>query len=270
MPTETNFDKLTDGNFHEWKIYMEALLTRKNLLDYVDGTERHPGGTEGSKKVKEFYRKQSEARAEIILRVTPSQLAHCRNMDPMIIWNDLITIHSSRGCSTIIALHRRFQRLHLENSETMSAYVARVRHIAFLLEEADVNVTDDDIILAITSGLPHSYDSFLISLDATSDIDYMLPHVIARLVNEYQRQHGQHQPASDPANVAMAATQHHDLANITCFGCGKKGHYQTNCPTHPSTSTPAPTTTDKSSKGDQASLANSEEAHFESEADLSW
>ena len=109
MPTKTNFDKLTDGNFHEWKIYMEALLTRKNFLDYVDGTERHPRGTEGSKKVKEFYRKQSEARAEIILCVTPSQLAHCRNMDPMIIWNDLIMIHSSRGCSTIIALCRRFQ-----------------------------------------------------------------------------------------------------------------------------------------------------------------
>ena len=37
--------------------YMEALLTRKNLLDYVDGIERHPGGTEGLKKVKEFYQK---------------------------------------------------------------------------------------------------------------------------------------------------------------------------------------------------------------------
>ena len=124
MPTKTNFDKLTDGNFHEWKIYMEALLMRKNLLDYVDGTERHPRGTEGSKKVKEFYRKQLEARAKIILRVTPSQLTHCQNMDPMIIWNDLITIHSSRGRSTIIALRRRFQQLRLENSKTMSAYVA--------------------------------------------------------------------------------------------------------------------------------------------------
>jgi hypothetical protein len=83
MLAETNFDKLTDGNYYEWRIYTEALLTRKGLLDYVDGTERHPGGTEGSKKVKDFYRKQSEARAEIILRVMPSQLSHCRNPDPM-------------------------------------------------------------------------------------------------------------------------------------------------------------------------------------------
>lgn len=272
MPNETsNFDKLTDGNFHEWKIYMEAMLTRKDLLDYVDGSKRHPGGTEGSKKVNDFYRKQSEARAKIILRVSPSQLAHCRDPDPMIIWNNLITIHSSRGCSTTIALRRHFHRLRLEQFENMSTYVARVRHIAFLLEEADVTVTDDDIILAITSGLPHSYDSFLISLDATSDDNYTLPHVIARLVNEYQRQHGHKshdQSTTDPTNVAMAAaTQRRDLAHITCFGCGKKGHYQANCPDRPSASTPPTATTDKSSKSDQAALA--EEVSSQSDV-LSW
>ncbi|KAF8805243.1 hypothetical protein BYT27DRAFT_7213193 [Phlegmacium glaucopus] len=120
----------------------------------------------------------------------------------------------------------------------MSAYVARVRHTAFLLEEADVKVSDDDIILAITSGLPHSYDPFLISLDATSDLDYTLPLVIARLVNEYQRQHFSHhhtrqQPTtSDQIDEAMAVTSStpHQLMHITCFKCGKKGHYHANCP----------------------------------------
>jgi len=52
MPTETNFDKLTDGNFHEWKIYMEALLTRKDLLDYVNGTKRHPRGLKAQRRLK--------------------------------------------------------------------------------------------------------------------------------------------------------------------------------------------------------------------------
>jgi hypothetical protein len=248
MPAETNFDKLTDGNFHEWKIYMEALLTRKDLLDYVDGTKRHPGGLEGSKKVRDFYRKQAEARSEIILRVMPSELAHCRDPDPMLIWNTLINIHSSHGRSTIIALRRRFQRLRLGHSETMSAYIARIRHLAFLLEEAGVTISDDDIILAVTSGLPHSYDSFLISLDATHDSDYTLPYVIARSINEYQRQiqyyHHTRQPqkTTDTTDEAMAVTTgnsapRRDLAHITCFTCGNKGHYQANCPTR----TPAPT-----------------------------
>ena len=257
MPAETNFDKLTDGNFHEWKIYMQALLTRKDLLDYVDGTQRHPGGTESSKKVRDFYRKQSEARAEIILRVTPSQLAHCRDPDPMTIWNNLITIHSSRGRSTVIALRRRFHRLCLEISKTMPAYIARVRHLAFLLEEADVTVTDDDIILAITSGLPRSYDSFLISLDATPDDDYTLAYVITHIVNEHQRQQPHHQSTTDPTNVALAAIPRRDLAHITCFKCGKKGHYPTNCPDNSTTSAPSTAcVTDKFESSNQAKLAD--------------
>jgi hypothetical protein len=149
----------------------------------------------------------------------------------------------------------------------MSAYIARVRHIAFLLEEADVTVTDDDIILAITSGLPQSYDSFLISLDATPNDDYTLSYVIARLVNEYQRQHAHHhhQPTTDLTDAALAAAPRRDLAHITCFKCGKKGHYQSNCPTNSSTPTPSTTATDKSSKSEQATLAENSD-----EVDVSW
>ncbi|PPQ90141.1 hypothetical protein CVT25_012310 [Psilocybe cyanescens] len=235
MPSETTFDKLPDGNYFEWKIYMEALLTRKGLLDYVDGTAEHPGGTEQTKKVKDFMRKQSETRAELILRVTPSQLTHCHNPDPYVIWKTLSDIYASRGHSTIISLHCRFHHLRLDRGEVMSAYVACVHHIAFLLEEAGVKVTEDNIILAITSGLPHSYDSFLISLDATPDSEYTLTYVITRIMNEYQCQHQypphQAQASEDPQNEAMAVTgaPSHGIAHITCFSCGKKGHYQSNC-----------------------------------------
>ena len=77
MPTEPKFDNLTEGNYMEWKIYMEALLVRKNLLSVINGTERHPRGKEGMKSIKDFYRKQAEACAEITLHVTPSQLIYC-------------------------------------------------------------------------------------------------------------------------------------------------------------------------------------------------
>ena len=212
-----------------------------------------PRGILGGLKVwrkSDFYHKQSETHAEIILCVTPSQLAHCHDPDLMTIWNNLITIHSSCGCSTIIALCCCFHHPSLEHTETMSTYVAWVWHVAFLLEEADVTVTDDDIILAITSGLPQLYNSFLISLDATPDNDYMLAYVIACLVNEYQHQHvHHHQSSTNSTDAALAASTPHDLSCIMCFNCRKKGHYQINCPVHSTTqSTPATTVTDKSLK----------------------
>jgi len=249
MPDVTRFDKLTDGNYFEWKIYMEALLTKKGLLGIVKGTDGHPGGNATAKRLRDFARKQQEARAEIVLNVTPAQLAYCRDTDPKVIWDNLITVHTSRGRSTTIALRRRFHRLRFDRSETMPAYIARVRHVAFLLQEADVTVSDDDLILAITSGLPHSYDSFLISLDAAPDREFTLSNVTARLVNEYQRQHmytvSPHlsSPAQtvDEALAVTSVTLGTRLARITCFKCGEKGHYQSNCPTHVAAS-PAPKT----------------------------
>src|SRR6266576_3566070 len=119
MPAESKFDNLTNGNYIEWKIYMEALLVRKNLLEVVNGTERHPGGNEGTKKVKDFYRKQAEAHAEITLRVSPSQLIYCQDTGPYQIWMTLANAHQSCGRSTVLALRRRFHRLHLEKTKTM-------------------------------------------------------------------------------------------------------------------------------------------------------
>jgi gag-polypeptide of LTR copia-type len=251
---------------------MEALLTRKQLLDVVNGTTRHPGGNEGSQRVRTFYRKQAEARSEIILHVSPSQLAHCRDPDPMNIWNTLSTIHASRSCSTIIALRRRFHRLRLDRSETMSTYIARVRHLAFLLEEANVPTSDDDLILGITSGLPHSYDSFLISLDATPDSEFTLDNVIARLVNEYQHQHmypPRHTPNNpDPTDEAMTVSSYTPrrtgLAHITCFFCGAKGHYQLNCPNR-NTATPSPTSTSTKLSKETAHAAFAKMDDYDSE-----
>ena len=122
----------------------------------------------------------------------------------------------------------------------MTAYVSHICYAAFLLEDTGVNISEDDIILAITARLPHSYNQFLVSLDTLSDSDYTLNVVITRLNNEYQRQHMYSRPPSEPSTdtlrpqagnealSAMAPTTR--IGHITCFTCGYKGHYQINCP----------------------------------------
>ena len=122
----------------------------------------------------------------------------------------------------------------------MTAYIAHIRYAAFLLEEAKVKVSNDDVILAIMAGLPHSYDHFLVSLDTLTDLEYTLNAIIMRLNNEYQRQHmylstptPHALPSPENANSeALAVTPMPRLAHITCFTCGNKGHYQANCPSH--------------------------------------
>ena len=62
-----SFEKLGEENYPVWKVYMEAMLVRKSLMDIVDGTKVMLMGSPGSKAVITFKRAQAEARTKIIL-----------------------------------------------------------------------------------------------------------------------------------------------------------------------------------------------------------
>ena len=222
------FALLNESNYHEWAFFMEAVLVRKDLLGIVDGSVTQPVGSPNSKAVKAFLHKQKLARAEIILRISPSQLPHVRDPDPKVIWENLHALHQSRGFASRLSLRRCFITMKKGDTQSIQSWVADVRRVAFQLSEIDVTVPDEDVILVLTAGLPSSYESFIISLDAVSPSSLTLDFVVSRLLNEEARQGI---PATNSSSSAMVATRTKTpLAQITCFKCGKKGHYQSNCP----------------------------------------
>jgi hypothetical protein len=228
MPSENAFPKLDGNNYYEWRMLMEAVLIRKGLMEYVDGTRAVPLGSPNSKVVKDFLKKQAEARAEIVLQVETPQLSHVRDRDPRIIWTTLQTVH--RGFATRLTLRRKFIMLKKTDDMTMQAWIAHVRRVAFQLQEMiDVSVSDEDIILVLTIGLPPSYNNFIVTLDSTPYDDLTLDYVISRLMNEEARQsHATDSNASalhDAALVSHVQRHRVPLKNITCFHCGEKGHY---------------------------------------------
>ena len=222
-----SFEKLGEENYPVWKVYMEAMLVRKSLMDIVDGTKVMPMGSPGSKAVIAFRRAQAEARAEIILCLEPSQLPHARSADLKVIWDELDAVHRSRGFTTRLALRRKFLFLTKKTDQPMQSWIAEVRDAAHLLN-ADAEASEEDIILVLTQGLTSKFDNFVVTLDATAASDLTLDYVIARLLNEEAHQGVIRQSAADSA-LAATSTRH-NLQNITCFLCQKKGHYQSHCP----------------------------------------
>lgn len=222
------FASLDETNYHEWAFFMEAVLIRKDLFEVVDGSVTQPLGSPNSKAVKAFLHKQKLARAEIILRISPSQLPHVRDPDPKVIWDNLRALHQSRGFASRLSLRRRFITMKKTDTQSIQSWVADVRRTAFQLSEIAVTVPDEDIILVLTAGLPPSYESFIISLDAVSPDSLTLDSVVSRLLNEEARQTIS---TIDSSTSALAATRFKTpIAQITCFKCQKKGHYQTHCP----------------------------------------
>jgi hypothetical protein len=185
-------------------------------------------GSDNSAPVKNFTRKQAEARAELVLAVESSQVPHLRNSDPAKIWEDLKNIHEARGFASRLALHRKFLWLSKDEDQPMQNWIATVRHTAFRLTQIGVEVPDEDFILVLTQGLPAAYETFVVSLDATDPSLLTSEHVISRLLNEEVRQSAH--DSNKQKDAAFHANLKRPLDQITCYKCHKKGHYQSKCP----------------------------------------
>jgi hypothetical protein len=245
------FEPLDDGgNYPEWSIRMEAELTRRGLLEVVvfENAEGDPAEVAKAKEAwmkKRTAKRMAEAQAEIILRVKDSQLAHVRDHDPMAIWEKLAQIHIAHGFATRLALRRKFLRLVKDRVEPMSAWIGRVKALAFKLEDVGVVVTDEDRILALTNGLDSSYESFVISLDATSAEQLNLEYVVDRLLNEEVRQSNKEvvqervmqERVSLGEGSALTVTGQgpggrppsRNMDGPTCWRCGESGHIRAFC-----------------------------------------
>ena len=103
-----------------------------------------------SRAVKAWRKKNAEAQAEIVLHVEVSQLAHVRDENSEDIWNNLETMHRSRGLASRLALRRRFLTMRKRGDQPMANWIAEVCGTAFQLREIGVTVDDEDLILVLT------------------------------------------------------------------------------------------------------------------------
>jgi gag-polypeptide of LTR copia-type/Zinc knuckle len=201
-------------------------------VDIVSGAETRPSSSENTKAVRAFIKKQQLACAKIILSIEMSQLPHTRYDDPTEIWESLEQVHHAHGFATRLALHRRSLYMHKKDDQTMNSWISDIKNAAFQLEAAGVAVIDEDMILALTEGLPGEFTTLIITLDNILTAELTLVNIITHLLNEEVPQ---------VAESAAKNARHHALAiakkkplrpieEIMCYNCNGKGHYQVDCP----------------------------------------
>jgi hypothetical protein len=253
--SSARFQRLNNTNYAEWSLRMEAILVRAGLWGMIhpevthtkeDGTDKDASTItlelEATLKACTVT-KMNEARAEIILHLEDGQLSHClRSNDPHVVWLVLESVHRAAGFVTSLALRRKFLTLKKTSSETMQAWIGQIQALGFRLEQAGISVSDQDKILALTMGLPSSYDAIIINFDSTPSDQLTLSHVISRLLNEEVRQ-----TSGQPSNINDTSEETRDEAmavtgcggrragggtpsDVVCIFCDKKGHYKSDCP----------------------------------------
>jgi len=153
--------------------------------------EKPEGDTSAAKKaITKHEMKLRQARAKMIKRVTASQLLHMKDPDPRKVWTELRCVHRARGFGSKMTMQCRGINVKMklndlqEAAETMASWIGRMKGMRFELAAIGVEISDEDVMLVLTNGLPGTYDHFVIALDATCPEDLTLKNVIVRLANE--------------------------------------------------------------------------------------
>ena len=195
---------------------MEAFLTTKDLWDIVDGMELRPARSDNTKAVKSWQKKRRLAQVEIILCVEPSQLPHTCFDNPKDIWDNLEMVHWSCGFTMCLSLKPHFLSMQKDKVQPMHAWIAAMQNVVHELADASTEVSEDNIIIILTLGLPPSYENFVIMLDTPPDNQFTLDLVITHLLNEES-----HQKMVDMDNMCndniLYAKGKDGKRNISCY-----------------------------------------------------
>jgi hypothetical protein len=189
-----------------------------------------------------------------------SQLPHTSSDNPEELWDALKAIHTTQGVASCLTLQRTFWKLTKQPNQSMKSFIADARQLKHQLGDIGVIVSDEQMILVLTGGLPPSYDHLVVSLDATPEDDLTVEYVINCLLNEETHQENP-SAVKKRENVAFSAIPakrgKRPVSEITCYCCNEKGHYIASCPKNPASANYKPeanTAYSSSATGDEDTI----------------
>lgn len=232
------YEPLDTGKYETWAVYVEADLRAKNLFDGIievsadttdkDGNPIPQSDIDAAIEKKRNARSASDmalARSAIILRVAPSQLAHCADPDPLNIWLDLQAVHRPSGFAAALSHRRKLHGMKKASSQQMADWISSVKSQAFTMTNTGITVAPEDIIMTLVDGLPTSFSMTVQSIGNLPQDQLTIDRVCSMLLAaEITSKPGPTPILSTTNNVALAVD-----GEITCHFCDKKGHLKRDC-----------------------------------------
>jgi hypothetical protein len=102
----------------------------------------------------------------------------------MVIWAKLTVTHWVWKLATQLAKCCKFLTVAKGNEESIMLWASHVKGIAFDLEDIGGTMTNEDIIIILTTGLNNEYDHFVVSVNMMPMQMLIVDYVVTRMLNE--------------------------------------------------------------------------------------
>ncbi|CAI7782506.1 unnamed protein product [Closterium sp. NIES-53] len=166
-PRVFGLDKFNGDNFAEWSFRRENVFDQYDLLEVMEGTEKHP---ENDPEKSPWVRKSTQGYLLHGQALGSSQIRHIKPFQrepekgPKA-WTALKGVHPPATAAVAVVLERQMAALRIEEDEAVEEGVQKFFDLLTRLEGADLNYSELQKKTKLLALLPESWSSLIINLN---------------------------------------------------------------------------------------------------------
>ena len=225
-------DKLNGNNYVKWSDDIEAILTLKDLWEFVDPDHKEDKDPKKDKDgqevaVKVDPQKDKKARAILMLSVQTHLQGVIRKAESArAAWKSLRDVYQAQSTARQMSLKRQLHSLSKAPSESITDYVGRATDLQDQLAAAGYEADEQDVVLSVLKGLPVEYEMIVTVLEDTKGLT--VGTMLTRLLPTEERLVTRGAGKVHTEERAFYSG-HAEKPALRCWYCRQYGHIQSNC-----------------------------------------
>ncbi|CAI7880047.1 unnamed protein product [Closterium sp. NIES-53] len=166
-PRVFGLDKFNGDNLDEWTFRMENVFEIYDLLEVMEGMEKHP---ENDPEKSPWVRKSAQGYLLLGQALGSSQIRHIKPLQPEPekgpkAWAALKGVHAPATVAVAVVLERQMAPLRIEEDEAVEEGVQKLFDLLTRLEGADLNYSEFQKKTKLLAFIPESWSSLIINLN---------------------------------------------------------------------------------------------------------